>query len=194
MNTQTHALMGAALFGSTLSDGQTAAAVAGGLAPDLPLILMVMGARWIAGRSPREIFGNLYFSETWQRWLAPWHSLPLWGGGLALGWWTASPIALACAASGLIHAVIDFFLHVDDAHQHFWPFSAWRFRSPVSYWDPRHYGRLFQPFELALAFGFTLLLLHQYRSPLAIAVLGAALALYSVQIFFFLRTFRRRAA
>jgi membrane-bound metal-dependent hydrolase YbcI (DUF457 family) len=194
MNTQTHALMGAALFGSTLSGSQTAAAVAGGLAPDLPMILMVAGARWIAGHSLREIFGRLYFSERWQAWLAPWHSVPLWSGGLAAGWWISSPIVVAFAASGLVHAVIDIFLHADDAHQHFWPFSAWRFRSPVSYWDPRHHGRLFQPFELALAFGFTLLLLQQYHSPVAIAVLCAALALYSLQIYFFLRALRRRAA
>ena len=31
-------------------------------------------------------------------------------------------------------------LHNDDAHRHFFPFSDWRFSSPVSYWDPQHYG------------------------------------------------------
>ena len=185
--------MGAALFGSTLSGGQTAAAVAGGLAPDLPLILMVLGARWIERRSPREIFGKLYFSATWQRWLAPWHSLPMWGGGLGFGWAAASPVAMAFAASGLVHAVIDLFLHVDDAHQHFWPFSAWRFRSPVSYWDPRHHGRLFRPFELVLAVGLTVQLLIQHHSLWAITGLCAVLTFYLAQIAYVMKAFSRRA-
>jgi len=138
MNTQTHVLMGAVLFGGTVSGGQTAAAVVGGLLPDLPAILMVVWARWWAARSPREIFGTLYFSRRWQVLLAPWHSVPLWGAGVALGWASASPVLIAFAASGLIHVGIDFFLHASDAHRHFWPFSDWRFESPVSYWDSAH--------------------------------------------------------
>jgi len=35
-----------------------------------------------------------------------------------------------------LHALFDFPLHHDDGHRHFWPFSEFRFDSPVSYWDP----------------------------------------------------------
>jgi len=193
MNTQTHVLMGAVLFGGTVSGGQTAAAVVGGLLPDLPAILMVVWARWWAARSPREIFGTLYFSRRWQVLLAPWHSVPLWGAGVALGWASASPVLIAFAASGLIHVGIDFFLHASDAHRHFWPFSDWRFESPVSYWDSAHHGRLFQPFEAALAIGLTSVLLMQYTSVWAVAALGVVLVLYVAQMAYFLRALPRQS-
>jgi hypothetical protein len=40
----------------------------------------------------------------------------------------------------LLHVFGDLPLHHDDAHRHFFPFLDWRFRSPVSYWDPAHRG------------------------------------------------------
>ncbi|NIR16188.1 MAG: hypothetical protein GWN86_20595 [Desulfobacterales bacterium] len=47
--------------------------------------------------------------------------------------------ALFCLAA-LVSAIQDVFVHHDDAHAHFFPFSDYRFESPVSYWDPTHYG------------------------------------------------------
>ncbi len=37
---------------------------------------------------------------------------------------------------------MDLPVHHDDGHRHFFPLSDWRFASPVSYWDPEHYGRI----------------------------------------------------
>jgi membrane-bound metal-dependent hydrolase YbcI (DUF457 family) len=187
VNTQTHVLMGAALFGSAASSGQTLAAAAGGLAPDLPMIAMVLGARWIMRHSPREIFGTLYFSPSWQGWLAPWHSIPFWVAGSATSWAAGTGAALAFAASGLAHVVCDFFLHHTDAHRQFWPFSDWRFRSPLSYWDNAHHGRLIRALELVLAASFSALLIYQHASPTWLVGLGAILALYAMQIAYFLR-------
>jgi len=48
-------------------------------------------------------------------------------------------------------------LHVDDAHAHFWPFSDWRFVSPVSYWNPGYYGHIWAPIEGALALALALI-------------------------------------
>jgi hypothetical protein len=50
--------------------------------------------------------------------------------------------------------------------------SDWRFHSPVSYWDPRHYGRVFEPFEFALAVGLLAFLAWRYRSPWLRGALG----------------------
>ena len=41
------------------------------------------------------------------------------------------------------HTVVDFLTHVDDLRPLFWPFSDWRWASPVSYYNPRYYGREF---------------------------------------------------
>ena len=57
-----------------------------------------------------------------------------------------------------VHILADFPLHHDDAHRHFSPLSDWRFESPVSYWDPAHYGVLMSSLEaVAVAIGCVVL-------------------------------------
>lgn len=41
------------------------------------------------------------------------------------------------------HAVADFLTHADNMRPLFWPLSGWTWASPVSYYDPLHYGREF---------------------------------------------------
>ena len=50
-----------------------------------------------------------------------------------------------------IHTSIDILTHFDDGPLLLWPLN-WqlRFHSPISYWDPVHFGRLFMVFELLL--------------------------------------------
>lgn len=45
----------------------------------------------------------------------------------------------------LLHDITDFFLHHDDGHAHFLPFSDFVFQSPLSYWDIRHYAYIVSP-------------------------------------------------
>ena len=49
----------------------------------------------------------------------------------------------------MLHSVVDVLTHHDDGPLLFFPFS-WtiRFYSPISYWDPAHFGRPFAIFEL----------------------------------------------
>ena len=42
--------------------------------------------------------------------------------------------------SATTHAMMDFFVHADDAYAHFYPFSSYKFHSPISYYDPHFYG------------------------------------------------------
>jgi hypothetical protein len=198
MNSQTHMLMGAALFGRPAPRLAWAAA-AGGLIPDLPMFMIVAGLR-MSGFALDEIFGRLYWAPWWQIANAVAHSFLLWGG-LAAGSafalrrggaesrpaWTGAPALFALSASALIHSAIDFLVHRDDAHMHFWPLSAWRFRSPVSYWDSNHYGNWFGLFEAAVGVLLIVVLFRRYRSRRLRAVLALALALYvAVPAFFIL--------
>src|SRR3954470_19135367 len=181
VNTPTHVLMGMAAFGSPKAPKLTVAAALGGLLPDGPAILMVLWASRVQGYGPGMIFGTLYFSPSWQALLAPWHSVPLWALVLALGLYLRSPATEAFPASGLLHQACDFPVHADDPHRHFWPLSDWRFHSPVSYWDPRHYGRLFEPFEFALTLGLLAFLAWRYRSPWLRGALGLLALAYVAQ-------------
>ena len=80
---------------------------------------------------------------------------------MLLCWKTRRYLWLALFSSMLLHVLGDLPVHHDDAHRHFFPFSDWRFASPVSYWDPAHYGRWFSLFELALVLGASLYLWRQ---------------------------------
>ncbi len=54
---------------------------------------------------------------------------------------------LSCA----LHTVIDIVTHHNDGPLLLFPFNwSLRFSSPVSYWDPQHYGGIFSVFELTL--------------------------------------------
>lgn len=150
MNTPTHMLVGAALLARRDRPRATLAAFAGGLAPDLSLFAMVAWGSAVAGLSSHAALEALYASEAWQRVFAVDHSLVLWGA-LALGAWLAgAPAPRAFAGSGLAHAATDVLLHHDDARRQLWPLSDAVFRSPVSYWDPRHFGDLVAPLEAGL--------------------------------------------
>lgn len=67
------------------------------------------------------------------------------GWGATLFWFAA-----ACG----LHTLIDIPLHTDDGPLVFFPLDwSTRVHSPVSYWDPKHYGRQFALFEHLLLLG-----------------------------------------
>ena len=182
-------LMGAALFGGR-DRARAVSATLGGLAPDAPSFALVLWAGLVERRGPREIFEVLYFSPEWQLILGPSHSAPLWTLALVAALVLKSPLAVAFIASGLVHHAFDFALHADDAHRHLWPRSDWRFESPVSYWDPAHYGMIVAPMEAALALGLAVWLARIHRGRwlrAGLVLLGLA---YFVPLIGFLLVFR----
>lgn len=56
---------------------------------------------------------------------------------------------LSCAA--MLHTLIDIPLHTTDGPLLLFPLNwTWRYRSPISYWDPQYYGTQWSYFEHAL--------------------------------------------
>lgn len=149
--------------------------LAGGLLPDLPMFVFYGFHKLVVGMPEAVIWREAYYAPGWQAVIDLPNSLPLLAlAGLlsyragAHGWtWLFGSMAL--------HALSDLPLHAGDAHRHFWPLSDWRFESPVSYWDPAHFGRYVGLGELALLVGGTVLLCRRYTErPRRIAVLLAA--------------------
>lgn len=176
MNTPSHMLIGAAVFARPLVPSILVAALAGGLAPDLPMFAMVLWATRVVGVPEHEVFSTLFFSETWQSVFAIGHSFFVWGGLLALAVWCRQIILRAFAGAGLLHALADFLTHHDDARRQVWPVSDWVFRSPVSYWDSRFYGDIFGVFEVALVLTLTAVLcrrLGRWRERLPVIAIAA---------------------
>ncbi len=151
MNTPAHAVVNLLLFRRSTREAHAAAIVVGALLPDLPMVLFYLEER-IAGVSERTIWRHDYHSPGWQALFDTFHSFPL----LALAWWGARRTGLRSVAvmfgSMFLHSCFDFPFHHSDAHRHFFPFSDWRFASPLSYWDPAWHGRLVGNLEILVVF------------------------------------------
>lgn len=177
MNTPAHMIFGAAAFGRPGQPRVTAAAILGSFLPDLSLFLMVGFSIYIQGIDRGTVFGQLYYSDLWQRIFAVDNSFLVWSGIFAIGYFAKRPIVTAFAAAGLLHLTFDFMLHNQDARMQFWPLSDWIFRSPFSYWDPNYYGGVIGPAEIILSVllcGLMLWRFKSWRMRAVILLMGAA--------------------
>jgi membrane-bound metal-dependent hydrolase YbcI (DUF457 family) len=151
MNTPAHLIFGLTVFGKAGRPAVTAAVLAGALIPDLSLYLLAGGHLLLLGTSPDIVFGQLYYSAGWQSIFRVDNSIIIWGIALALAALYRSSLVIAFCGAALLHLGFDFLMHNDDARTHFWPLSNWVFQSPVSYWDPDHYGNIAGSIEVALS-------------------------------------------
>lgn len=159
----------------------------GALLPDLTLFIMWAVAK-LSGVPERLIWSEWYYSATWQQAGAMTNSIPaylaivLFAVIMAKGWRNLVPnrsehlsdslvnrqallqALAAFALAAFIHVLADLPLHHDDGHPHFWPISHWVFASPVSYWDPQHYGHIWSVIEIVLSVALVLILWRRFQS------------------------------
>ena len=141
MYTLGHAAINLAMIGSFGDRSAGYAVLAGAILPDVPIAILYIRER-ARGMPVDAIWRGPYQQRFWQNCIHGIHSIPLAVLGLAVAVVSRSPIVLAFFASMLLHLIVDFFVHAEDAHRQFLPFSQYRFISPISYWDVRHHGRL----------------------------------------------------
>ncbi len=153
MNTPTHVMLNALALGRGRWHSHWLAISGGAVAPDLSMVFLYGYERLVRGTPERVIWSTRYFDPDWQLVVDLFNSFPLIGLGALIAWRLRSTAWLAFFASMALHCVTDLLVHREDAHAHFFPLSSWRFISPVSYWDPRHYGWLVGPLELLLIVG-----------------------------------------
>lgn len=189
MNSQTHLLVAAALFCRPAAPKINTAALLGAFVPDAAIYGLWIWSKF-NGVPERKVWNELYWQQPWQTYTASGNSVFLYLIILMLGLTVFRPsqsLAAGLASSGtvssdrsariaalspvaifalaaLTHLAGDFPVHVEDAHAHFWPFSDWRFTSPVSYWNPDHYGGYFSAFEAILGIVLAVILFRRFRS------------------------------
>lgn len=176
MNTPAHLIFGSAAFARPETRGTLPAALAGSLTPDLSLYVMVAVSIWGMGVPPETVFGQYYYSDSWQAVFAVDNSFVLWGALLALALWRRWALLMAYAGAGFLHLAFDFPLHTHDARMHFWPLTDWVFESPVSYWDGTAHAGTVGPVTLVMSVTLAGVLIRRYRST-GIRLLFAVLAL-----------------
>ena len=141
MYTLGHAAINLATIGGFGDRSAGYAVLAGAILPDVPIVILYVRER-ARGMPADAIWRGPYQQRFWQNCIHGIHSIPLAALGLAAAVASRSPIATAFFASMLLHVILDFPVHAEDAHRQFLPFSQYRFISPLSYWDVRHHGRL----------------------------------------------------
>lgn len=183
MNTVTHLIAASALLARRDAPQLNLAVAAGALLPDLSMYIFFAWSR-LEGLSMQATWDVAYWTEPWQTIGAISNSIPLAIVLLGIGIWRGWPALVAGAGAMLVHAGLDLPLHGDDAHRHFWPFSDWRFASPVSYWDPSRNASIGAAIELITVIASSVVLFFRFRSRrLLHAMLGLACALQAVMVY-----------
>lgn len=126
------------------------AIVFGAALPDLAMVGFYVFQKAI-GTPEQVIWSERYFAEHWQLLFDLCNSIPIAFVAMIIFARLDRPILWLISASALLHMLCDLPVHHHDAHRHFLPLTDWRFRSPVSYWNPEFHGRTFALAELTLA-------------------------------------------
>lgn len=178
MNTPSHILISCAAVGSR-SPKRMWPALIGGALPDAPIYLFYAYEKLLLRVPESRIWRFDYFSSPIQPILDALHSFPLIAIALGVALAVRSDALKWLSLSLLLHAAADFPLHHDDAHRQFFPFSDYRFASPLSYWDPRHHGVWGASLELLVTASAVAFLIRRHREA---RVRAAWIALWMVNL------------
>ena len=185
MNTIAHMVIASAALSRPMSPRRNWAVLTGAVLPDASMFVFFAWSR-LQGWSGDETWNVQYWTEPWQTLGAMSNSFILFGLLFAVGLWRRWPLVWILAVAALSHLTLDFPLHADDAHRHFWPVSDWRFASPISYWDPNHNGMIGGGIETVCALAATGLLWWRFKRVRWRAVFAAMAVLqilaYSAQM------------
>lgn len=169
MMTQTHLLIAVAALARSNVETRNRAVIAGALIPDIAIYGLFVVAI-LTGIPQSELWDDVYWQAGWQSVFAIGNSAPLYFSILLIALLAKRKNSAAWpewlsvfAYAALLHLVADFPVHSDDAHQHFWPFTNWRFHSPLSYWEHDHYGMWVGLFESVLGIACALIITYRFK-------------------------------
>lgn len=151
MTTPSHILYNLAILGKKGDTRLNTAIGLGAFFPDSITIIFFFVTGVIQSLPHEVIWHDLYFHSGWNNLFNLSHSFWLLPLGLLLCIFFKKRYAAYFFGSALVHSVMDFFVHADDAYAHFYPWSLWRFHSPVSYWNHAHYGQYVSAVEILFA-------------------------------------------
>jgi len=179
LNTPAHIAVNLVLLGRKHRPELNVPILLGALAPDTPIIVFYLIVKLYLNLPESVIWSDAYYNPGWQAFFDLFNSIPL-----ALAGWLVFTIGKQSRpavffASMVLHLMLDFLLHHDDAHRHFMPLSRWRFESPVSYWDPDYFGKVMSFVEIAAVVGACVILWRRFPSTQARRCTAGLAGIYS---------------
>ncbi len=148
LNTPAHIVFGLAALGPGRAATYPLAIAVGAVLPDLAMMFFYAWHK-LLGTAEDAIWSYHYFEASWQALFDLCNSIPLVVAAMFYFYWRKKTAMVCLFASMLVHCVLDLFVHNDDAHRHFYPFSNWKLESPISYWDPSYHGDIVGMIEVA---------------------------------------------
>ncbi|NET38624.1 MAG: hypothetical protein F6K19_42635 [Cyanothece sp. SIO1E1] len=191
MNTQSHAVLNLALLSQQFPASAALTIAIGAILPDAPMFVLYAWAKLIRRQSEYQIWTETYNLPFWQNIIATFHSIPLALLGFVVAYYANWQVAEILCLSMVLHALLDLPVHSEDAHRHFFPFSHYRFISPISYWDPRYHGAIVAGVEKLLVLAATLYVFPLIHSPIGRGILVAINLLHLI-IIVYLRVVKPR--
>ena len=185
MNSPSHAIVNLALLGKSAIPQANLVIVFGGILPDIPIFVFYGWAKLIARIPEGKIWSEAYYHPFVQDIVAVSHSIPLAIIGWAIAYLYGWEILQILCLSLILHSLFDLPVHNDDAHRHFFPFSDYRFISPVSYWDPKYYGGIVALIEIILVFLGTIWACLFVNSPIGKGLMILVNGFYGFGYFYF---------
>ncbi|NER79486.1 MAG: hypothetical protein F6K42_07865 [Leptolyngbya sp. SIO1D8] len=185
MNTPAHVVLSMLCLGRQDTANLLTPVIFGAVLPDAPIFAFYFIERVVKGTSESIIWREAYYREGWQNLIDFFNSVPLIIIGFIVTAWAGSRIGMALFSSMFLHVLGDLPLHHHDAHRHFFPFSNWRFESPVSYWDPAFHGDLITRLEILLVIASCIILLLTYQSlpaKISVGLVGLSYIAYFVYV------------
>ena len=183
MNTPSHLIFNLAILGRKESHKYQQAILLGVFLPDAPVILFYCYQKFIHPIPEQQIWTHHYYFEPWQNAFDGVNSLPFIAVAWSIAWKMHSRIGQLFFLSMLLHIFGVFPLHHNDGHRHFFPFSDWRFASPVSYWDPMHFGHIMSALEILAVF-IAGSIIFRHSSLLTTKVVGFIGVAYAMYFFY----------
>ncbi|MBD2295769.1 hypothetical protein H6G06_20395 [Anabaena sphaerica FACHB-251] len=184
MNTPSHAILNLVIFNQQIRTQASQAILVGAVLPDIPIFVFYLLMKFVYRLPESKIWSEVYYQPFWQFIVSTFHSIPLALLGVLIAHIAHWQVIEVVFISMVLHSLLDLPVHNNDAHRHFFPFSNYRFISPVSYWDVHHYGRIAALVEILLVLGATIYLFSSIQ-----AYLGAGL-LVAVNVFYWFGYFR----
>ncbi len=155
MNSPTHTLLALAVLSKRGEKKRNWTVLLGSIIPDAAIYLWAPYQYFLNGVSGEQMWRELYFAPPMQNLIAYFNSIPVYGALALLGYFMRAKgwgkLLLFFALAALIHMATDLPVHNHDAYRHFWPFSDWRFISPLSYYETQHHAGWVSTIEALIA-------------------------------------------